>query len=107
VRSFQLQSLRSMSAGEELTISYGATKPNAECLRDYGFIVPGECEVWCRLGKLACHVFVRLCARLQPDRDAEATAASGGVGACECTTSEVFATHGGLWRNQAKRTVPA
>jgi hypothetical protein len=42
VCSFQLQSLQPLSAGEELTISYGATKPNAECFRDYGFIVSGE-----------------------------------------------------------------
>ncbi|WIA21504.1 hypothetical protein OEZ85_000708 [Tetradesmus obliquus] len=41
-KSFQLQSLRPLAAGEELTISYGATKPNAECLRDYGFVVPGN-----------------------------------------------------------------
>jgi hypothetical protein len=38
-----LQSLRPLTAGEELTISYGAVKPNAECLRDYGFVVPGGC----------------------------------------------------------------
>lgn len=31
-----------MPAGVEATISYGASKSNAELLRDYGFVVPGN-----------------------------------------------------------------
>lgn len=31
-----------MVQGEELTISYGACKPNNETLRDYGFVIPGN-----------------------------------------------------------------
>lgn len=42
VCSFQLQALRPLTAGEEITISYGAIKPNAELLRDYGFFIPGN-----------------------------------------------------------------
>lgn len=47
--SFHLQALQPFTSGTEVTISYGAIKPNAECLRDYGFIVPGvlRCAVLC------------------------------------------------------------
>lgn len=40
--SFSLRSLRPLSKGDELTISYGAEKPNKESLRDYGFVLPGN-----------------------------------------------------------------
>lgn len=40
--SFSLRSLRPLRQGEELTISYGATKPNCESLRDYGFVLAGN-----------------------------------------------------------------
>jgi hypothetical protein len=37
-----LRSLQPLSKGEELTISYGAEKPNSEVLRDYGFVLAGN-----------------------------------------------------------------
>lgn len=40
--SFTLRSLRPLGVGEELTISYGAEKPNCEALRDYGFVLTGN-----------------------------------------------------------------
>lgn len=40
--SFSLRSLQPLSKGEELTISYGAEKPNSEVLRDYGFVLFGN-----------------------------------------------------------------
>lgn len=40
--SFSLRSLRDVTRGEELTISYGAEKPNNESLRDYGFTLAGN-----------------------------------------------------------------
>lgn len=42
VHSFQLQALHPLTAGEEISISYGAIKPNHELLRDYGFFIPGN-----------------------------------------------------------------
>jgi len=42
VFSFTLRSLRPLGVGEELTISYGAEKPNCEALRDYGFVLTGN-----------------------------------------------------------------
>lgn len=40
--SFSLRSLRDLEKGEELTITYGAEKPNYESLRDYGFVLAGN-----------------------------------------------------------------
>jgi hypothetical protein len=48
---FELRSLRPLAAGEEVTISYGESKPNCDLLRDYGFIMPGN--VWDRVLPLA------------------------------------------------------
>jgi hypothetical protein len=34
--------MQDLSAGEEVTISYGDAKPNSDLLRDYGFTLPGN-----------------------------------------------------------------
>ncbi|KAL6749713.1 hypothetical protein V8C86DRAFT_2837062 [Haematococcus lacustris] len=40
--SFELSTVRAIAAGQELLISYGQDKSNAELQRDYGFVVPGN-----------------------------------------------------------------
>ncbi|KAG2499539.1 hypothetical protein HYH03_002485 [Edaphochlamys debaryana] len=41
-KRFDLRLLAPLAEGEEATISYGEAKSNAEVMRDYGFVVPGN-----------------------------------------------------------------
>lgn len=41
-KRFELRLLTGLAAGAEATICYGESKPNAEVMRDYGFVVPGN-----------------------------------------------------------------